>query len=381
MNRFDPELQRVLLAAVEAGDRAAAARAVEAGARVSLPAVDGGTPPLVAAARRRDAPMVSWLLEQGAFAGATAGYAEPESALAAAFRNGDAAIANLILDRMDYFGPEHFSEAAVALARGPNDDIESLRHLVARCPRQPLLSEYHASQVLDMAAANGHLAIIRFLIEQGPKPTTVAPAARGGHVEVLRLLASRGASINSADAATGETPLHAAIQAPQNVEATVEVLLRLGCRTNGRDRDNKTPSARARAIGRTDLAGLISTLAPKCGPRWMRQARTSGVSTCSVYQSRAFGLGFDPHDIERPILWGGDYDGSWPVTAAEGLANWKGAQKASSSACQETRWFLPFMEKLAAGEEFDLAELKAANPRVRFEPEPPETSESERVMS
>lgn len=376
MKRFDSALQQALLAAVETGDFAGARRAVDAGSQVSLPAVDGGVPPLVAAVRRRHASMVNWLLEQGAFAGASAGLAEPESAFAIAFRLGDRQVAQQILARLSYFGPEHFAEAALALARGPADDAESLRELAARCPARPLLSEYDTDRVLESAAGHGHAAILRFFLDQGARVRTLVPAARGGHTALVHYLAAHGASINAPERDTVETPLHAAVQAPRNAEATVEALLRLGCRTNGRDREGKTPIGRAVAIGRPELAKLISMLAPQCGPRWMREARSRRVAICRVFQSRGFGLGFDLQDRECPILWGGDDEGDSPVSAAEGLTNWRRGESTASSAHQGTRWFVPFMERLVTGQEFGLAELEAANPSLRLELELPDNGQS-----
>ena len=109
-------------------------------------------------------------------------------------------------------------------------------------------------------------------------------------------------------------------------------------------------------ITSNELAKLIETLAPRCGPRWMRDARERGIERCIFWLTKAYGLGFEPHDIEQPILWEGDYRGfGWPLTAAQALVAWQRDIAPHPHVRDATRWFVPFMEKLASGEDFGFA--------------------------
>lgn len=90
-------------------------------------------------------------------------------------------------------------------------------------------------------------------------------------------------------------------------------------------------------------------------------ARERGIRRYIFLLTRAHGLGFDPHDIERPIRWEGDHAGfGWPFSAAEGLELWQRDFAPYPELRDSTRWFVRFMEKLADGQEFGLHELQHA---------------------
>ncbi len=113
---------------------------------------------------------------------------------------------------------------------------------------------------------------------------------------------------------------------------------------------------------------LRKTLAPQCGPRHMQQTRARGINRYVFFLTRAHGVGFDPNDLERPILWEGDYVGfGWPFSAAEALQLWQRDIAPHPEARAATAWFVPFMEKLAAGEDFDLDEMERLAPRLQRE--------------
>ena len=74
---------------------------------------------------------------------------------------------------------------------------------------------FHGQTCLQTAAANGHLAICRLLIDKGAQVeakfshgwTPLHLAALRGHVEIVRLLCDRGADVEARDNG-GRRPLH-----------------------------------------------------------------------------------------------------------------------------------------------------------------------------
>ncbi|XP_068263242.1 CARD- and ANK-domain containing inflammasome adapter protein-like [Nyctibius grandis] len=92
--------------------------------------------------------------------------------------------------------------------------------------------------LLHVAAANGHLMIMEYLISKGAKidvkdekgRTPLHRAAEKGHGEAVKVLLQRGASMYSLDT-EGKTPLHLAAQ--NNHSHTLKVLLKEEVRSNG----------------------------------------------------------------------------------------------------------------------------------------------------
>ncbi|MFO1198202.1 MAG: ankyrin repeat domain-containing protein [Burkholderiaceae bacterium] len=372
MPRWNPALQRPLVAALDAGDFSGAERALAQGAVIDWPAVEGGPPPLVAAARRGDAAAVGWLLDHSASPHARQGIDPCVSAIEAALENGHDAVARTLLSTMDGFDASSCEAAALALARGPHDDPAMLAALCDAVSRPPALSPSALARVLDAAAGSGHERLCGAMIERGARPISVHGAARAGRAALVRLLAAHGASVNEPMPDTGETPLHSAVRAQRGGEAVVDALLGLACRVDACSRDGLTPAALARALGRPALAGRIERGAAASGPTWMREARERGIDHYVFLCTRAHGLGFDPKDVEKPVLWGGDYEGfGWPLSAREGLEQWHRLIEPVPEARDATRWFVPFMERLARAEDFGLDALENAGGRYRIEREPP----------
>jgi ankyrin repeat protein len=361
--------QRALLSAVERGDLESCAQALESGANVSWPdAPTGGRPPLLVAADRGDRAAVEWLLAHGAFPLGCRDGSPPRFAFEAALERGDIDMARRILGAVEWLDESMCGVAVEALARGPHDDVETLEFLLAAPAAGRRVSSADLCRALDAAAGRGHLALVDALIGGGARLDSVAPAARAGEPDILRALAAAGASLNLRDNQTAETPLHLAVAAPRLAAETVDALLRLGCRHNGRRTDGLTPADVALEIGRPEIAALIADLAPRCGPRWMRDARARGIGRYVFYMSRALGLGFDPNESERPILWEGDYVGfGWELTAAEAIDRWARDFAPRPEPREATVWFVPFIEKLARREDFGLDELEAASPHFTIE--------------
>lgn len=100
------------------------------------------------------------------------------------------------------------------------------------------------------------------------------------------------------------------------------------------------------------------TAMPK--PRW----HDPGGRPMLFRYEKAFGLGFDPRSLRQPILYGGDYMGMMPTSTLLLLSD----ESAEELARYGLAWFLPFVEKLAAWQDFSLEELAAAAREAGIEP-------------
>jgi ankyrin repeat protein len=370
MTGFNATRQRLVAEATAAGDTVAVQRLVSEGASVDWAWEFGGDPPLVIAARRGDIAMVDWLLARGAFPLASAGLNPPAFALGIAAERGDTAVLLRILAAAGSFDSGICGEIVCAFARGPHDDTGTVSKILAACATGPQVDRPYLDAAVTAAARNGHSRLVAELLAKGGRPESLRSAAEGGWPDIVRMLAVKGVSLNRQEPETGETPLHAAVRAARNPDATVTTMLTLGCRENGRTRAGETPADLARRLGRLGLADLIGALAPRCGPRWMREARQRGITRYVFHLTKAHGVGFDPHDVESPVLWEGDYVGfGYALTAAQALVDWHRQLQPIPDVCAATAWFVPFIEKLAAGEEFGLDELERAAPSLKIERE------------
>ena len=87
---------------------------------------------------------------------------------------------------------------------------------------------------------------------------------------------------------------------------------------------------------------------------YRRQAHELGIVRLDIQRAKAWGIAFVPGDGQLPLVFGGDYDGAWPVDADYVLASWHQDQPGTDSSVS---WFYPYVQKIAAGEDFDLAEV------------------------
>ena len=116
-----------------------------------------------------------------------------------------------------------------------------------------------------LCAANGHLEVVRVLLEGGTniergnifQNTPLHTAAWFGHVEVCRLLLDRGARVNSLNAWKG-TPLHSA--AEKGYLLVVKLLEEWGADVKLKNEKGQTASDKARSKGKKDVADWLDSL-------------------------------------------------------------------------------------------------------------------------
>jgi len=115
---------------------------------------------------------------------------------------------------------------------------------------------------LFIACANGHEAVVQFLLESGAAihvlgrkdQTPLHLAAKNGHQSIARLLIDRGASVNAVTK-FNRTPLHYASQ--KGHESVARLLLERGASINPVDSHNCTPLYLAVMNGHESIVRLL----------------------------------------------------------------------------------------------------------------------------
>ena len=107
------------------------------------------------------------------------------------------------------------------LLRGPKNKIEGIRPI-------------------NLAASNGHIEVVEYLIEHGAKlkkPYPIIGAVNSGHIDIVKLLLKYEKSVNTLY--DGQTLLH--IASRSNRDTTAEYLISQGVEINALNKDNETP--------------------------------------------------------------------------------------------------------------------------------------------
>ena len=112
----------------------------------------------------------------------------------------------------------------------------------------------------------------------------------------------------------------------------------------------------ARECGESELADLIERLANQTGPRWHREAIQRRIDRIVIHYEKACGIQICPCDWPKPILYGGDYDGPYPVSAAQALECIK-TERYISGFNEKLGGLCPLLERMAHGEDFGLDEM------------------------
>ena len=178
--------------------------------------------------------------------------------LLACRENQDAEVANLLKTPLNPDGRCAHRDSPPIWHAAQQGHLEVVRLLIeAGADMNAKDAQYHEDTALLVAARGGHLEVVRLLVEAGADmnaanargATALLVAAQQGHLEVVRLLIEAGADVNVANA-DGETAL--LDQAARGHLEEVRLLLKAGADMNAKDADGATPlffCSRMRPLG------------------------------------------------------------------------------------------------------------------------------------
>ena len=355
----DPAATERLVAAIQTGTVEAARAALDDSADPN--AVTGDSDVLGEAAALGQLALIELLLDRGA--GITGRTPDQRSPLRRALAAGQDDAATLLLRRGAPVDGGEESTLSLLLSR---PDPPSVGLLDALPAHGASVNTDHLVQAIE----RGWETVVVHLLKAGADPngrcqdhyTPLMAAANRGAEPLVRLLLDHGALLNSRGSG-GVTALHLAVAAGDD-GACALLLVTRGADTHARNCNRETPIRLARKLGRQELADALHKASLEAGPRWMRDARKAGIERLTLYYHKADGLAFYPHDIERCVLLGGDYDGARPTSAGLAL-EWLLARPHPPQADR----LIPFLRLVDAGEDFPLSDMiSACNPRVERMP-------------
>ncbi|MCB9487667.1 MAG: ankyrin repeat domain-containing protein [Deltaproteobacteria bacterium] len=308
--------------------------------------------PIGYAAKRNDQETARLLLEYGA--GAMAFTGGMSCAWHEALRHGEGALVRDFLQ----FGASPTStdnnnrHAVEMAALNKHDDPDVLRAVYEAGNN----SKAMLFRPLMHAIRAGHKRVIEYAIEAGAhvnnhdehKVTPLMAAVENGSPAIVERLIETGVELNRQDEA-GRTALHRAVE--KRDHAVIKILMDAGASTTLADKEGLGALDRARKTHHETYL-LMLNAKPK-GPSWYQP----GEPPIFFRYEKAFGLGFDPGNIDRPILYGGDYDGMMAAIPRYFLD-----QPWAAADLEKFRmgWFIEFIRKLTHREDFTLDELRAA---------------------
>jgi ankyrin repeat protein len=187
-----------------------------------------------------------------------------KSPLAAALRSGHIQVAELLHQHgaVLHIG----SQGRTLLHAASNDGLMDVAQWLLNIGADANAQEDDHTTPLHLAAANGHLELVRTLLGHtvdvnaattGFINTPLNGASRGGHVDVVRLLIQNGANVN-AEVGRYWTPLHCA-SASGNVEI-VQLLIQHGADVNTWDENHQKPLHVASSRGAATTVQLLIQL-------------------------------------------------------------------------------------------------------------------------
>jgi hypothetical protein len=95
------------------------------------------------------------------------------------------------------------------------------------------------------------------------------------------------------------------------------------------------------------------------GPRWRRDAFEQEINEIYIVRSKAWGIYFNPGDLQYPLYYGGGYDGEYPVTAAYALERLDIdlRDERLKEITGYAKWFRPFLVKMVGEIDFPLDDV------------------------
>lgn len=236
------------------------------GADVHAADAEGNTP-LHHAARSSDPGVAALLRDAGADIDAL--NADGISPLGSACASGNWRLAKFLLERGARPEPTGGQPALLSAAGCEDDDPVGVQ-LLLRSKARINAVDARGRTALHEAAAAGHAAICRTLLDTGADPaladadgrTPLLDAARAGAPGVLEVLLSAGADPNAVDS-QGAGALHHACLAEVTAAELVQRLLALGLDPARPDSEGRSALALAQEAGRWRLAALLD---PRSAP-------------------------------------------------------------------------------------------------------------------
>lgn len=122
----------------------------------------------------------------------------------------------------------------------------------------------------------------------------------------------------------------------------------------------------AGTLGRPELADCLTVNRDLARFRWQADARRQGVDYIAIWVDKGMGLRWNPNNPVKPLDVGGDYDGAWPMTPVEAMAELKRCGLFTLLPQRHQA----LVQKLVDGQDFALDEALAlfAPSQVRWRP-------------
>ena len=165
--------------------------------------------------------------------------------------------------------PAHPAEAGEVHIAAKAGDLTTVKRLVEADFRCTQTWDENGKTPLHLAAGNGRLEVVRFLLDAGVSCEIQNPfggpplhvAASQNHPDVARLLIARGAKVDARRRQGNATPLH--ICAMKGREEIAHLLVEAGADVHARMQNGATAAMVARFRGHTALAEWLRTVSSR----------------------------------------------------------------------------------------------------------------------